>query len=313
MAHEPCVERDLNMSSLQTNHDDAFVLPDGLRVSYARYGRAGGAPAFYFHGLPGSRREAALLHQACHAAHVDLVAPERPGYGLSQPMSQTMSLARHKRWTEVIAALADHLGFERFYLIAISGGTPYALACASTLPARVQATTICCGLGDIAQSDLRAVMGIISRAGFFMAEQDPALLKLTYGNVATAAARLAPGLAIDAMCWLNRKVDRIALQSPSIKAIFTDNLREAFRQGAGGGIADMQAATGGWAFELSQIARLQLWHGDRDSVVPHRHSEWLAKQVPAARLRIIAGEGHFSLPVHYATDIVQALVTEFPL
>lgn len=301
------------MRSLQTSHDCAFALPDGLRVGYSRYGRAGGAPAFYFHGLPGSRREGALLHQACHAASVDLVAPERPGYGMSQPMPQAMSSARHERWTEVIAALADHLGFDHFYVIAISGGAPYALACASALPARVQATSICCGLGDIAQSELRAVMGVISRAGFFMAKQDPALLKLTYGNVATAAARLAPGLAVDAMCWLNRKVDRIALQSPSIKAIFTDNLREAFRQGAGGGIADLQAATGGWAFGLSQIAPLQLWHGDRDSVVPHRHSEWLAQQVPAARLRIVAGEGHFSLPVRYAADIVQTLVSEFPL
>lgn len=301
------------MSSLQTSHDCAFMLSDGLRVSYARYGKTGGAPAFYFHGLPGSRREAALLHQACHAANVDLVAPERPGYGMSDLSLSADPGERHRRWTEVIAALADHLAFDRFYVIAISGGAPYALACASTLPGRVRATSICCGLGDIRQPDLRAVMGIISRAGFFMAEQEPALLKLIYGNVAIAAARIAPGLAVDVMCWLNRKVDRIALQPPLIKAIFTDNLREAFRQGAGGGIADMQAATVGWSFELPRIAPLQLWHGDRDSVVPHKHSEWLAQQVPAARLRIIAGEGHFSLPVRYATDIVQTLVSEFPL
>lgn len=301
------------MPSLQLDVNCVSVLTDGLRISYARYGRAGGAPAFYFHGLPGSRREGALLHQACSAANLDLVAPERPGYGLSQSLSSDTPSARHRRWTEVIAALADELAFERFYIIAISGGAPYALACASAMPARVCATTICCGLGDITQSDLHAVMGMISRAGFFMAKQDPALLKLTYGNVTTAAARLAPGLSVDAMCWLNRKVDRMALQQPAIKAIFTDNLREAFRQGAVGGIADLQAATGGWGFEVAHIAPLRLWHGDRDTVVPHRHSEWLARQIPAAQLKIVAGEGHFSLPVRYATAIVQTLVDEFPL
>ncbi|MBU1191527.1 MAG: alpha/beta hydrolase [Gammaproteobacteria bacterium] len=307
------MECDLNMSSLQMNNDGVLLLPDGMRVGYARYGRAGGVPAFYFHGLPGSRREGALLHQACSAANLDLIAPERPGYGLSQSMPPAMSSTRHRRWTEVIAALADQLGFERFYVIGISGGAPYALACASVFPARVRATSICCGLGDISQTDLRRVMGLISRAGFFMAARDPALLKLTYGNVATAAARLAPGLAVDAMCWLNRKVDRIALQPPAIKAIFTENLREAFRHGAGGGIADLQAAVGGWGFDVAQIASLQLWHGDRDGVVPHRHSEWLARQIPAAQLKIVAGEGHFSLPVRYAHEIVQTLVSEFPL
>ncbi len=301
------------MDSLQTRNDNAFLLTDGLQVGYARYGRAGGAPAFYFHGLPGSRREAALLHQACIAADVDLVAPERSGYGMSDPLPSAMPGDRHRRWTEVISALADHLAFDRFYIIAISGGAPYALACASAMPMRVRATTICCGLGDITRTELRAAMGVISRLGFFMAERDPAFLKLTYGNVATAAARLAPGLAVDAMCWLNRKVDRIALQPPSIKVIFTDNLRAAFEKGARGGIADLQAATAGWAFDVSQIQSLQLWHGDCDSVVPLGHSEWLARQIPAARLRIVSGEGHFSLPVRYATDIVQALVSEFPL
>lgn len=297
--------------------DMTCILPDGSRLGYTRYGRAGGRPAFYFHGLPGSRREGALLHAACLRANLELIAPERPGYGLSQPRIDHRANHRldhrHADWAEQVSALADHLGFEQFYLIAISGGAPYALACAGRMPSRVRATAICCGLADITQPDLRAAMGIIARAGFTMAQASPTLLRLTYGTAATLGAGCAPGLSVDAMCMLNRRVDRMVLQSPPTKAIFTANLRAAFQQGSQGGVADLQAAVQGWGFELTKIAALHLWHGDNDGVVPHSHSQWLARQIPSARLKIIPGEGHFSLPVHYAEAMVNALVNEFPL
>ena len=61
--------------------DNRLKLNNGYQLGYACYGQDVGIPAFYFHGLPGSRREGGLLHQACFDAGVQLIAPDRPGYG----------------------------------------------------------------------------------------------------------------------------------------------------------------------------------------------------------------------------------------
>ncbi len=289
-------------------NDFTLCLANGQRLGYGRFGRPGGEPAFYFHGLPGSRCEGALFHQACHDANVELIALDRPGYGLSEPVSGD----RLARWPELVEAVADQLEFDRFLVLAASGGGPYALACASTSAARVRATGICCGLGDLAQTQLRASMGVIPRLGFRMAEISPALLRSTYGLAAGIAARVFPGVAIDAMGWLNTRMDRDTLREPAVRAAFVATLRAAFQQGAAGGCEDMRAAVRGWPFDLTRIAGLQLWHGDQDSVVPLSHSGWVAHQVPGARLTVIAGEGHFSLPVRYAVEVVRSLLEAAP-
>jgi pimeloyl-ACP methyl ester carboxylesterase len=285
--------------------DNRLTLADGRPLGYARYGSEGGIPAFYFHGLPGSRREGEMFHRACLDAGVQLIAPDRPGYGLSAPIFGS----RFLRWPQLVAQLADHLGFERFHLLAISGGAPYALACASLLPERVRGTGICCGLGEVYQVELRARMAPQARLGFWLAGRGAAWLKYSYGPVTVIGARHMPELAIEIMARLNGGADRSVLRQPEIKALFAANLREAFRQGSVGGVADMCAAVAPWPFDPSAIPVLQLWHGRRDGVVPWQHSERLARRVPSAHVEYVEGEGHFSLPVRHAGKIVKALVS----
>jgi pimeloyl-ACP methyl ester carboxylesterase len=285
--------------------DNQLTLSDGNQLGYARYGRDDGIPAFYFHGLPGSRREGEIFHRACLDAGVQLIAPDRPGYGLSDPVSG----ARFTRWPRLVARLADHLGFERFHLLAISGGAPYALACASLLPERMRGTAICCGLGEVSHVELRARMPPQARLGFWLAGRGAAWLKYSYGPVTVIAARHLPELAIEIMARLNGGADRSVLREPAIKSLFAANLREAFRQGSVGGVADMCAAVAPWPFDPSGIQALQLWHGRRDGVVPWHHTERLARRVPAARVKYLPGEGHFSLPVRFGGAIVDALIS----
>lgn len=58
-------------------------LRDGRTLGYMRYGTPGGRPVFYFHGVPGSRCEGLLLDEPARALNVQVVAVDRPGYGLS--------------------------------------------------------------------------------------------------------------------------------------------------------------------------------------------------------------------------------------
>ncbi len=284
--------------------DESFRLSNGRQLGFARYGRADGVPAFYFHGLPGSRREAALLQQACSDAGVQLIAPERPGYGLSDPQAEH----RVQQWPKHIEALAEFLGFDTFYLLATSGGAPYALACATRLAGRVKATAICCGMSEISRPELRAEMRINARLGLWLARRNPAWLKYGYGPIVVPTSRLMPHLSVTVLSLVNGPADRAVLRQPEVRFRFAENLREAFRQGTAGGVADMCAANAPWPFDLTAIRNLQLWHGLDDRVVPASHSRRLAAAVPGTRLQLKPGEGHFSLPVRYGDAIVKMLL-----
>lgn len=284
--------------------NDRVLEIQGAPLGYAVYGRPDGIPALYFHGLPGSRREGALLHAACCDAGVRVIAPERPGYGLSAPTPGP----RLDAWPKRVAALADALGIGSFYLIAVSGGAPYALVCASRLSDRVMATAICCGLGDLTRPGLAAAMQFNARLALWLVRRGPAWLYWTYGPLVTQAVRRTPRLAVAIQGWIDGPADRAVLRRPAIRELFAASLGEAFRQGAGGAVADLAAAQQSWPFTLEGIRNLQLWHGLADRVVPPLHSDWLAQAAPAARLTRVPGEGHFSLPVRHVREVVRALV-----
>ena len=89
---------------------DIVQLNSGQLISFARYGRIDGTPAFYFHGLPGSCCEGELLHQACNKYGIDLIAPDRFGYGRTPPCEGD----RYLQWVSSINELADKLQFDKF-------------------------------------------------------------------------------------------------------------------------------------------------------------------------------------------------------
>ena len=76
---------------------------------------------------------------------IRLIAFDRPGWGESDPLRGR----RLSDWPRDIATAADRLGCARFNLVGVSGGAPFALACAAALPDRVDGTVIICGLGPV--------------------------------------------------------------------------------------------------------------------------------------------------------------------
>ena len=118
-----------------------ILLPDGRTLGFADYGDPGGRPLFYCHGWPGSRLQARTIDEHGRRRGLRVIAPDRPGIGLSD--------ARPGRgfsdWPADIAGLADSLRIDRFLLLGISGGGPYALAAAALLPDRIDAVAVVSG------------------------------------------------------------------------------------------------------------------------------------------------------------------------
>ena len=132
--------------------DLALHLADGRRVGYRVYGLPQGMPVYFFHGFPGCRLQAALVHGQALAAGIALVAFDRPGFGLSDPA--------HAPTVEHIAGdvldLSQALGHRRFAVLGVSCGGPHALAAARLMPDRVAAVGLLAGIGPMDQPSLRA-------------------------------------------------------------------------------------------------------------------------------------------------------------
>ena len=120
-------------------------LKDGRTLGYAEYGTPQGKPVFYFHGFPSSRIDWPLFDTDGMAERINarIIAADRPGYGLSDFKRGRKILD----WPDDVIELADALHIERFSVLGISGGGPYALACACRIPARLTTAAIVCGIG----------------------------------------------------------------------------------------------------------------------------------------------------------------------
>ena len=92
--------------------------------------------AVVFHnGTPCSRLMPEWWDAPARERGLRMIGIDRPGYG-NAPAEPNRSL---RSVAEATAALMDDLGVDRFAVIGVSGGGPYALACGAFLPDRVVA------------------------------------------------------------------------------------------------------------------------------------------------------------------------------
>lgn len=283
-------------------------LADGRRLAYGEYGDPTGRPSLHCHGFPSSRLEAALLHAAAVASGTRLISPDRPGYGDSDPERRRTLLS----WADDVQALADHLALERLALIGWSGGGPYALACLARIPERISGCALICPLGPIDRDDVRVQMRLATRLSFELAHRSPALSWWLHARPLPTLISIWPGLIDRVRAGNSGQADRRALQDQHVSTVLNQSVQAAMRRGAIGTRQDLALYTHPWQIDFSALDRsidrpIDLWHGDADNTVPLAHAHWYAAHLPGCRLRIMPGEGHYSLPLNHGAAILQTL------
>ena len=288
-----------------SSRDNIFLLPDGRPLGWTEYGTPGGKPVFYFHGLPSSRLEAALT--VPHAADLGLrvIAVDRPGFGHS-------GFQRGRRitdWPIDVAALADSLSIGPFAVLGTSGGGPYALACAALLPHRVTAVALMCGLGRVAESSGNPGPLEGSRAlPLAVARRAPMTLPALCIPVAWGLHTPAVDFYLKHFAHGLGDLDRRTLMDPVVRGALVAAFRESARGGYRGPCHDLRIAAQPWGFDPRDIlVPVHLFHGDRDRVVPSSMSTDLATLIRGARVDILPGEGHYSLPVRHSREALSRL------
>jgi pimeloyl-ACP methyl ester carboxylesterase len=242
---------------------------------------------FAFHGLPGSRLQVHPDESIASEVGARVIHVDRPGWGLSDPKPGR----RIGDWPTDIAQLADHLRVPRFAVAGVSGGGPFAAACAAQLGNRVTRTAIISGVGP-PQSMLSAKSWEV-RAGFKAAASAPWLIWLPLALSALVGAR-APGCSLD---WLIHQLpacDQVILRRPQMRAMLMKDIVEAFRQGHHAFLQDLELEARPWGVQFERVScPVALWHGSLDTVVPSLATEAIAALLPHAEVKLFPGAGHF--------------------
>jgi pimeloyl-ACP methyl ester carboxylesterase len=284
-----------------------ITLPDGRQLAYAEYGDSGGMPAIYCHGFPGSRLEAYLFDEPARQYKLRVIAPERNGLGWSDPKPGR----RLPEWAEDVETLADILNIDRFFLIGVSGGAPYALACAHQLTDRLNGFTLVCPLAPLDQPALLNAMRWPAQINFRSILHTPWLSYIGFHFALIPLAQIWPRWIYQAMLGFAPSPDRAVLNRPMVREIITASLREAIRQGADGVLHEMTLYTQTWGFDPAAISfPVDLWHGTADDTVPILHGRYLDERLPHCNLHTVDGEGHFSLPIDRMEQILQQMISD---
>ena len=294
------------------------TLADGRSLGYMEGGSPEGLPIFYFHGFPGSRKEALLLcgdssMPDCSApfssenSEVPGYAPvwrifavDRPGMGISD--FQTNRTLRD--WPRDVGELADRLGIGRFTIVGVSGGGPYALACAWAMPERVICAGIACGPAQLDEQEMITRIGAANRTAFKLLKHFPGLGKPSYATFAFFLKHW-PLMILDSQSHSLPPSDRDVLRNPQVRDALTNSFMDSVRQGSAGGAQELKILCNPWNFNLAEITiPVALWHGELDTIVPVAMGRQIASQFSTCRASFFQEDGHYSLLVNHRDTIM---------
>lgn len=266
--------------------DRTIRLRDGRRLGYAEWGDAEGRPLLYFHGWPGSRVEARLADEAARERNIQLIAIDRPGMGLSDYQPRRTLI----HWPDDVVELAAALGLDRFAVLGISGGTPYAAACAWKLSQRLTGVGIVSGLAPVQVPGVLAGMGQQNRLAFQVVGRLGVLRRLLMAKSAVSVRR-HPDRVLE--IGVAAAVDKKYLDRPDVRRVLVESLSEAYRSGSRGPAWEMGLYARPWGFRLEDIpAPVYLSHGEQDANHPVAMGLHLASAIPECQATFHPGEGH---------------------
>jgi pimeloyl-ACP methyl ester carboxylesterase len=273
-------------------------------LAFERTGDPQGTPVFLLHGTPGSASGPKPRSIALHRLGVQLISYDRPGFGASDRQEhRSVRDAAHD-----VAAIADHLGLERFAVVGRSGGGPHALACAAVLPERVTRLAALVSLAPPDAPDLDWYSGMNSGNvdEYESADRDQRALLDTLDSWVKPSHSAARDLLNSLLPQLSDS-DRRVIGDVALRRLLLTTYADGLRLGATGWIDDVLAFRKPWGIDLGAIAAPVLfWHGQDDQFSPVEHSRWLAANVPGSRLVIQPRSGHFGA-VEVLPDILNWL------
>jgi pimeloyl-ACP methyl ester carboxylesterase len=256
-------------------------------------GEPEGKPILVHPGEPMSRRLYDGWTADAQDKGIRLISYDRPGYGGStaHPGHNVASAAQDVR------VIAETLGHDRLGIWGISGGGPYALGCAASLP------DLALAVAAVASPAPYGIDGFDYFAGMGEANADG--IKSFFSDPEASRRELSEDREKILAGTTEQFVDAIgSLLSPTDAEALTAGLADwllgsqkiALAPGDQGWWDDGSAFLANWGFDLGDIRLpVKIWHGHHDQFVPVQHGQWLAANIPGAQADISDRDGHVTM------------------
>ncbi|HEU0192776.1 MAG TPA: alpha/beta hydrolase [Gaiellales bacterium] len=221
-----------------------------------------------------------------------MIGIDRPGYG-DAPAVPGRSL---RSVAELTGALMDELGVDRFALLGVSGGGPYALACAAFLPdGRVPAV-----ISAAAGSGFDEVLDGGSMEPEELALHREQAVRPTPEGRGTLARFYDPAIEEMRRADLDgfmRSVGQDPAQSTAegreVAAYVLESIKDGIRPGRDGWLDDGLTMVRPWGFDPSDIRQpVAVWHSQDDPMVSIEHGRRLLAAIPNSEPILVDGLGH---------------------
>lgn len=276
-------------------------LSDGDQIAFVRRGKKD-VPIITLHGNPGSRRGPLTNAGEAYRLGLDVITPDRWGYGLS-----TRKRGRNIASFAVgVVAIMNALEISQACVSGRSGGGPVALACAALYPDRFV------NVGLLASVAPPQYLEDVWSKGMAASNRQVYEIATELSAAEAYVANIA-NLVKDDPRALLKILDQEGVLTPSDHETLLHGQANIMGRAHREGLRDFGWADGivavkshDWGFDPRDVTQpVFMWHGDDDKCVPISHSEWYEANLPNAKLTVARGEGHFGASDAWADVAIQ--------
>ncbi len=283
----------MTVGGAQAFADKLIRLQDGRAVKLRVLGAEDGVPVMALHGTPGSRLKFDGAHEAARTCGVRIIAVDRWGYGgTDAPVRPALA-----NYGDDLAEVADALGIERFGLIGISGGGPFAAMAAGRLGARVTAVALVGPVGPLAGCPLPGT-SLFHHFSFRVVPRLPGASRLLFAGF-RKAIHLVPELAIATALARAPMGDRVIMADPVQRQGLIDTFKAGLVMSAIGPAIDMALFSTRWSPDPSTVAATRVWIGSADGNISLPAARHLGALMNADVIEV-PDAGHFWIAQHWS-------------
>ena len=281
--------------------DSILKLNDGRALGYSTIGSPNGREVLYLHGGMSSRLDIHFADQLLSDLDIKLIAPDRPGIGLSDRMlGRTLS-----DWAADVRELLMSLRLRNIPVLGWSLGAPYALACAALDGDLLSQVGTVGGIGPMDYQGAVESLGLLEDR-VLLSWPEP-LLHLLCPAGMVFKYYSPERIKRELLRAVKTGPDYEICQSLSLEDA-TAFAYEAIRQGFEGTLDDYLALRKPWGFSVEQInTKVFMWWGKEDHLCPRSAAEKLASRIKNGELIMLENSGHFLLH-HHIEHILSVLL-----
>ena len=295
-------DEDILLPLAERSPHGALRLPDGRAMAWAEYGSARGLPCLLIPDTASSRLAPGwLLHDSALPAVIRMLAIDRPGIGVSDPIG----LGGGEQPAEDLRRMVETLAVGRVAVIGIGQGADDAFAFAARYPALV--TSVSAVSVRLPRSTDRQARSRFARRH----------ARVWTGPLAAWVAAAGKGADLTEKLTWSKMLDRL---EPVAAEVLGDRWQEAdFRDAVAADAAQINPAWTApsrpagppqWVAEPSQVrVPVNLWHGRHETGTTLQAVQDFARDLPGWSVRTAPGS---SAILGAWTDVLGAAASSFP-